>query len=221
MPGEILGVAGVAGNGQEQLANVLLGLQREKIGEVRLLGNKRGKRSVSSLLNAGVGCIPEDSLGSAVVPEMRVDENLLLGQVDRYLGNSWWMHWPSVTRQIASELAAFTLPLPSFDKSVGGLSGGNIQRVVLARELSRNPKVLVAYYPTRGLDVATTEETRRLLLALREQGSAILLISEDLDELLALSDRMMVMHAGRALGPIDPSTTSPYGIGLLMTGHGE
>jgi simple sugar transport system ATP-binding protein len=217
-PGEILGVAGVSGNGQQELGEALLGLCRKAQGSIRLFGEDVHRWPVHRVLASGVSYIPEDTVGMAVVPQMQVGENLVLGEIGRY-GRSLWLNWSNIRQQLGRRLQEFPLALAQPELRVDGLSGGNVQRVVLAREFTRSPRVLIAYYPTRGLDVLTAEKTRELLMDCRNRGGSVLLVSEDLDELLALSDRVMVMHQGRAAGPFHPQQVSVHDIGLLMTGH--
>ena len=218
-PGEILGVAGVSGNGQEKIGEVLLGLHRKQSGSVKLSGHDIEGWSVSAILNAGVGYIPEDAIGMALVPDMRVEENMVLGETHSFANQNVFLDWGAIREWIDTSFSAFPMTMPEPSLEVGTLSGGNMQRVVLNRELTRDPRVLVAYYPTRGLDVKTAEATRALLLKAREAGSATVLISEDLDELLAMSDRLMVMHRGEVVGHSRPADISSHQIGMLMTGH--
>ena len=218
-PGEILGVAGVSGNGQEKIGEVLLGLHRKQSGSVILHGRNVEGWSVSAILNAGVGYIPEDAIGMALVPDMRVEENMVLGEIHSFANQNVFLDWGAIREWIDTSFSAFPMTMPEPSLEVGTLSGGNMQRVVLNRELTRDPRVLVAYYPTRGLDVKTAEATRALLLKAREAGSATVLISEDLDELFAISDRLMVMHRGEVVGHSSPADTSAHQVGMLMTGH--
>ncbi len=218
-PGEILGVAGVSGNGQEKIGEVLLGLHRKQSGSVILHGRNVEGWSVSAILNAGVGYIPEDAIGMALVPDMRVEENMVLGEIHSFANQNVFLDWGAIRERIDASFSAFPMTMPEPGLEVGTLSGGNMQRVVLNRELTRDPRVLVAYYPTRGLDVKTAEITRALLLKAREAGSATVLISEDLDELFAISDRLMVMHRGEVVGHSSPADTSAHQVGMLMTGH--
>lgn len=219
--GEILGVAGVSGNGQEKIGEVILGLHRKQSGLVRLHSEDVEGWSISRVLNAGVGYIPEDALGMALVPDMRVEENLVLGEAHRFTNQNMFLDWDAIKQWVDQTISAFPITMPGANLEVGKLSGGNMQRVVLNRELTRKPRVLIAYYPTRGLDVATAEATRMLLLEARSAGAAIVLISEDLDELFAISDRLMVMFEGKSVGQPRPEETTPYQVGLLMTGHQE
>ena len=218
-PGEILGIAGVSGNGQEKIGEVLLGLHRKQSGSVILHGRNVEGWSVSAILNAGVGYIPEDAVGMALVPDMRVEENMVLGEIHSFANQNVFLDWGAIRERIDASFSAFPMTMPEPGLEVGTLSGGNMQRVVLNRELTRDPRVLVAYYPTRGLDVKTAEATRALLLKAREAGSATVLISEDLDELFAISDRLMVVHRGEVVGHSSPADTSAHQVGMLMTGH--
>ena len=220
-PGEILGVAGVSGNGQEKIGEVLMGLHHKQSGSVRLHGHDTEGWSVSAILNAGVGYIPEDAIGMALVPDMRVEENMVLGEIHGFANRNVFLDWGAIRKRIDTSFSAFPMAMPEPGLEVGTLSGGNMQRVVLNRELTREPQVLVAYYPTRGLDVKTAEVTRALLLKAREAGAATVLISEDLDELFAISDRLMVMHRGEVVGHSRPADTSAHRVGMLMTGHSD
>ena len=219
MPGEILGVAGVSGNGQQELGEVLLGLQRQWRGTVLLFGQDVSGRSISSILDSGVAYIPEDVLGMAMVPDMKVEENLVLGRLQKSGNVGVWLDRRGIRRWVDAILSRFPLRLAPPDARVEHLSGGNIQRVVLAREMVKGLKVLMAYYPTRGLDVLTAETTRGLLMECREEGGAIVLVSEDLEELFALSDRLVVMYQGNIVGEFQPESASLHEVGLLMTGH--
>lgn len=218
--GEILGVAGVAGNGQLAVGEALLGLEPVKSGSIRLMGEPLEGHTPSEALSRGVAVVPEDPLADAMVPEMRVDENLLLAAMGRSGRRpGFLMDRSRITSEAEAVREKFPLALAPSDVMVRRLSGGNIQRVLLAGALGHDAPVLLAYYPTRGLDVLSAEETRRLLVAQRDAGSAVVLVSEDLDELMALSDRIMVMYRGRVAGEFDAKTASVQDIGLLMTGN--
>ncbi len=217
--GEILGVAGVAGNGQRLLGDVLLGLRPISAGEILLHGERFNGHQPSDALARGVSVICEDPLADAMVAGMRVDENLLLSGLARGQGNGIWLNRRSIAEGAEEVRAEFPLQMADSTSQVRHLSGGNIQRVMLAGELCRGASVFLAYYPTRGLDVLSAESTRKLLLAQRDRGAATVLVSEDLDELLALSDRLMVMFRGSVVGEFTPSDASLQEIGLLMTGH--
>ncbi len=218
--GEIVGVAGVSGNGQSELANVILGLRRIDEGAIHLFGCDAANWATAARLKAGVACIPEDPLRMGAIPGMTVAENMLLGDQRKYArAGGLRMDWDAAAANASHYLnTTFVTTPPRLDVNVETLSGGNLQRVVIARELGRQPKLLLAYYPARGLDVSNTEAMRTLLLSYRSQGAGILLISEDMDELFALSDRLAVMYHGRIVGLFRPQETDAGHIGHLMTG---
>ena len=217
--GEILGIAGVAGNGQRALGETLLGLEPVRSGSILLFGEALKRHTAVEALKRGVSVISEDPLATAMVPEMRVDENLLLAGLSRGRREGLWLGRNALSSVAEETRAGFPLPLADSDARLRRLSGGNIQRVMLAGELGRGALVLLAYYPTRGLDVLSAESTRLLLLEQRDAGAASVLVSEDLDELLELSDRLLVMYRGRVAGEFPASAASVQEVGLLMTGH--
>ena len=217
--GEILGIAGVAGNGQRALGEALLGLTPLRRGRILLSGQPLTRHNASYALKRGVSVIPEDPLAEAMVPQMRVDENLLLAGLGRGPRAGFWLNRAGIAHAAQSLTAEFPLPLAGPDATVRHLSGGNIQRVALAGELSQDAAVFLAYYPTRGLDARSAASVRRLLLERRDAGAAAVLVSEDLDELLRLSDRLLVMYRGSIAGQFTPRETSAHEIGLLMTGQ--
>ena len=217
--GEIVGVAGVAGNGQRALGEALLGLEPVRAGSIRLLGSPLSGHTPSDALERGVAVISEDPLADAMVPEMRVDENLLLSGLAGGSEGGFWLQRRSITARADEIRAAFPLQMADSGSRVRHLSGGNIQRVLLAGEFGRGASVFLAYYPTRGLDVLSAEATRRLLLDQRDSGAAVVLVSEDLDELVSLSDRLLVMYRGSVAGEFDTGRVSVHEIGLLMTGN--
>ena len=217
--GEILGVAGVAGNGQRALGEALLGLEQVRRGTVSLSGRALPLGSASEVLRRGVSLVPEDPLADAMVPEMQVDENLLLAALSRNRRQAFWLNRKNIEVNAKEIRDRFPMPLAGPAAKVKQLSGGNIQRVMLAGELGQGASALLAYYPTRGLDVVSAEATRGLLIQQRDAGAATILVSEDLDELFALSDRLLVMYRGRVAGIFPSRQVSAHEIGLLMTGH--
>lgn len=219
-PGEIVGVAGVSGNGQQVLVEAALGLRPPSDGKIELMGQNIAGWTVEQKLQAGLGCIPEDPLLMGAIPGMRVYENMILGEQDKYADQGGLsMNWKRVREKTTEFLnSTFISSAPRLDVMVETLSGGNLQRVVIAREIGRRPNLLVAYYVARGLDISNAEAARRLLLKHRENGMGILLISEDLDELFAMSDRLLVMHHGHVVGTFRPQDTSAHDVGILMTG---
>ena len=217
--GEILGVAGVAGNGQRLLGEAVLGLRPLAAGEMLLHGEPLTGHGPAEALSRGVSIICEDPLADAMVASMRVDENLLLSGLARGHGQGFWLGRSDIAEGAERVRQAFPLSMADSNAQVRHLSGGNVQRVMLAGELGRGASVLLAYYPTRGLDVMSAESTRGLLLEQAESGAAVVLVSEDLDELLILSHRLLVMYRGRIVGEFNATDASTREIGLLMTGH--
>lgn len=219
-PGEIVGVAGVSGNGQSELGDVALGLRPVDGGTVYLLGMDATAWSTQQRLRAGLAYIPEDPIRLGAVPGMTVVANMILGEQDKYARRGGLaIDWPRANQRCGDLLnTTFITTPPGLDRLVEQLSGGNMQRVVIAREVGREPRLLLAYYPARGLDLANAEAMRQLLLQERAKGVGILLISEDLHELFALSDRLVVMYHGRIVGDYLPHDTDAYTVGHLMTG---
>lgn len=219
-PGEIVGVAGVSGNGQRELGDAILGLAPLASGVRWIAGAEATNWSTRRILATGVACIPEEPMAMGAVAGMNVAENMVLGAqraFSRYAGLT--MDWLQIQHTAENLLnTTFVATAPRLGVKVEHLSGGNLQRVVIARELGRQPTVLLAYYPARGLDISNAEAMRRLLLQHRERGAAILLVSEDLDELFSLSDRLIVMYHGRIVGTFDPHTIDSHAVGHLMTG---
>ncbi|HEY7701770.1 MAG TPA: ABC transporter ATP-binding protein [Candidatus Limnocylindrales bacterium] len=220
--GEIVGVAAVAGNGQSELAEVITGL-RPCTGRILVDGKEVGARPPKVALGSGVGHVPEDRTGVGSAPNLSLVDNLIL----RRFRSEPLAHGPFLdgraARTKSEELrGTYAIAAPTIDVPARILSGGNLQRLILAREIDAAPTLLVAVQPTRGLDVGAIEGVHRLLLDLRERGTAILLISEELEELLALADRVLVMYEGRVAGTFDaPGSDDVDRIGLLMTGGDE
>jgi len=214
---EILGVAGVSGNGQTELVDVLCGMRRPTSGSVSVSGLELAGADPERVMRAGVGRIPEDRHAS-LVGELSVAYNLVLERLDDF--RSGGRIDERRIREHASELIERFDIRAGPDDAVATLSGGNIQKVLLARVLSRDPRVVVVSQPTRGLDVGATEYVRSQLLARRAAGAAILLVSEDLDELLALSDRLIVMYEGRIVGEMAVADADLERLGMLMAGRG-
>ena len=219
--GEILGVAGVTGNGQTELGETILGLRRPDGGRVRLAGLDITRWSTAKILAHGVAYIPEDPLRMGVAPGLTIAENMVLNDRRRYMPRGGLStDWQAIRREIEARVENFGLAIPRLTLPVGTLSGGNLQRLLLLRELGRRPKLLVAFHPTRGLDLAASRMAHELFVASRNRGAAILLISEDLDELFALSDRLVVLSRGAVVGSFKPGEIEAVQVGLLMTGAG-
>jgi ABC-type uncharacterized transport system ATPase subunit len=218
LPGEILGVAGVSGNGQRELGEVIQAVRPAISGSIKLDGNELLQASIAYVRYSGVACVPEDPLRHGAVPVMTVEENLALSDAGSAAERDWTrMNWVAARNRASWFTEKFGLKMPRLNVPIEALSGGNVQRIVFARELSSPTKLLLAYYPTRGLDIHATEIVRTALLDYRDQGAAILLISEDLDELFAISDRIMVMYHGRNVGERLPAEADIQQIGYLMT----
>jgi simple sugar transport system ATP-binding protein len=220
-PGEIVGVAGVSGNGQRELGDLILGLVPCASGSKRLRGRDATRWPVARVRASGVAFIPEDALLMAAVPGMTAVENMALADTRRYArAGGLAMDWPAVRQDLARALERLDVALPSLDVPAGALSGGNVQRLILARETARAPDLIVAFYPTRGLDLRSAAAARELLVASRDRGAGVLLVSEDLDELFAMSDLLAVLHRGRVVAAGAPASLTIEEIGYLMTGAG-
>jgi len=215
--GEIVGVAGVSGNGQRELAEIILGLRRPKSGVKRLWGENATGWSVARIRARGVASVPEDPLSLAMIPALTVRENLVLGSGRRYR-RGLGLDWRRLVTDMDKSAARLRFPPLSYGARAAVLSGGNQQRIVLTRELAQNPKLIVALYPTRGLDTRSAEALRTLLGEARAAGSAVLLVSEDLDELFAVSDRLIVLRDGRIAGTFLPESFHTDAVGLSMVG---
>ncbi len=217
--GEIVGVAGVAGNGQRQLAEAVSGTRWRTAGSVMV--KKRSLRSgdPEDAIVHGVAHVPEDRLGTGVSPSLSVADNLIL-KSHRHapMSTRGVLRHDRITRNAHELMKRFAVAAPGPDTPTRQLSGGNVQKVVLARELSSDPVVIIAANPTRGLDVGATEAVRGLLVEAAAQGVGIMLISEDLDEILLLADRIAVMYEGRIVGVVPRSSADVQHLGLMMAG---
>lgn len=216
--GEIIGVAGVAGNGQSELVEVLAGLHHLQAGAIKLDGQPLSQNA-RAIFESGVAHIPEDRIHMGTVPSMTVAENLALRDYAKApLARGAVRDLGALNTHAKNMVKAFDISTPGVDTASRLLSGGNIQKIILARELGDNAKVILAVHPTYGLDIGATEQVHRTLMDATERGACVLLVSEDLDELLALSDRVAVMYHGELLGPYDAATATREGIGLIMAG---
>jgi general nucleoside transport system ATP-binding protein len=218
--GEIVGVAGVSGNGQRELSDLILGLTRAHSGAKRLWGEDASRWPVAAIRDKGVADIPDDPLALACVPGLTVLENLALGSGRRYRAGLG-MDWPKIDADMRRSFARLGFAPPPFEGRAANLSGGNLQRVVLAREMAHEPQLIIALYPTRGLDVRSAIALRALLRRARDNGAGILVISEDLDELFELSDRLLVVRRGMIAGEFLPGNFRAEAVGPLMVGAGE
>ncbi|RLC71928.1 MAG: heme ABC transporter ATP-binding protein [Chloroflexi bacterium] len=217
--GEILGIAGVSGNGQRELAEVIAGLRVPTRGRVSIDGVDTSGWPPDRLLKHGLAYIPEERMRDGVIRDFSVEENLILkNHTDRPYASGIFMNFGKIAEYADNLIENFDIRTPSRDTPLKTLSGGNIQKMVLARELSREPRVLVAAQPTRGVDISATEYIHQRLVAQRTKGTATLLISEDLDEILNLSDRIAVMYEGQVVGIVDQHEATVERLGLMMAG---
>lgn len=217
--GEIFGIAGVAGNGQSELEEVIAGLRRATAGQVIICDKDTTNCSPREVGQAGLAHIPSDRYRRGLLKDFSVADNLVLQRVSSPPFTVHGVLRRDVIRQEAQRLVReFDVRTPSVDTPAGKLSGGNAQKMILARELARNPRVLLAAQPTRGLDVSAIEYVHRRLIEQRDAGLAILLISTELEEILTLSDRIGVMYEGEIVGVVDAREANINEIGLMMTG---
>jgi general nucleoside transport system ATP-binding protein len=216
--GEVLGIAGVQGNGQTELAEALVGLRGLRTGSIELAGRDLAGRTTKQILAAGVGYIPEDRSLDGVVKDFTVAENLVLDMYDRApYGNTLKLNPGAIAESARERVDRFDIRTPSAESAVGTLSGGNQQKVVVAREMSRPLKLLIAAQPTRGVDVGSIEFIHNQIVHERDNGTAVIVISSELDEVVGLADRIAVMYRGRILAVVSPDRPREE-LGLLMAG---
>jgi len=218
--GQILGVAGVSGNGQVQLAQAIAGLHPITAGQIKLGGVDIGGQTVRQLMDRGLGYVPEERNRDGMIKEFSVAENLILRDpTNEEFVRRGLFRFDRIEEHGERLIERFAVKTPSADVSISSLSGGNAQKVILARELDRSPSVLVVAQPTRGLDIGASEFIRDQIVEARNRGTAVLLFSEDLEELLALSDRVVAIFAGRLMGAVEREAADPSLIGLMMAGE--
>lgn len=219
--GEIFGIAGVGGNGQSELAEVITGL-RPCQGNIRINDVEIGNHPPIKAIESGISHIPEDRTAVGTAPSLSLTDNAIMkGYRREPIGKGWRIDFSLADKHTNNLKEKYNILAPSVKTAAGKLSGGNLQKLILAREISCGPNFMVAMQPTRGLDVGAIESIRALLLEQRENGTAILLLSEELEELLALSDRIAVMYEGKIMGVVDADDASIDEIGLMMTGVSE
>lgn len=217
--GEILGVAGVAGNGQKELAEILTGLQKISKGSILIEGKNLSNRSPSDFIQARVGQIPENRDEQGLILEASIAENLFLGQYNTpQASRSIFFSQMTVDKNAEKLARQYDIRPPIPTLKVNSLSGGNRQKVILAREIEKRPQLLIAAQPTHGLDIGATEFVRATLIEQKEAGKAIILISSELDEIFSLSDRIAVLFEGKVMGILPTIATNPEQVGLLMAG---
>jgi simple sugar transport system ATP-binding protein len=217
--GELVGIAGVAGNGQRELAEAIAGLRPPVSGSIRLNGRELAGHGPAAIRSAGLGYVPEERMRDGVVSDFSVAENLML--VD-YGGSAYsqlgFLRQRAIRRHCQDLVAEFNVKTPKLETPARSLSGGNIQKLIMARELSAQPQVLLVAQPTRGIDVSASLYIHQRLVAQRDGGTATIIISEDLDEVMTISDRVLVMYEGRIIGSADPRSASREEIGMMMAG---
>ena len=214
--GEIVGVAGVEGNGQNELAEVLAGVRAMDGGEIRVNGKKLG-RAAASFIQAGVGYVPADRNAVGTVPDFPLYENWLLRNA-HYPQRHGLTDLREVQAQASAAMRAFDVRTSGCRERSANLSGGNLQKFILARELENTPNVLICSYPTRGLDVKAAWSVRQQVIRAKEQGTGVVLFSGDLEELFAISDRIVVLYRGAVIGEVRPESAVPQDVILLMMG---
>ena len=217
--GEILGIAGVAGNGQRELAQVVTGLRAPSHGRIHLDGRDVSRLGARELTRRGIAHIPEDRLGEGLIGNLPVADNAILRFYDRPpVARGPFLRPKSIKQFTQSLLERFSIRGAKPDSITRLLSGGQLQRLLLAREMALDPRVIVAVHPTRGLDVAATRQVQDWLQSARDTGASILLISEDLDEVIQLSDRIAVLYEGSIVGTLARHNAEREMIGLMMAG---
>jgi simple sugar transport system ATP-binding protein len=217
--GEILGVAGVAGNGQRELAEVITGLRQSTNGSLHINNKNLTNSTPKRMIGEKVSHIPEDRLGVGLIPSLSVGDNMILKNFESQSLSKGPFLLSQNVQQFAQELIKrFGISTPGVQTLIRVLSGGNQQKALLAREINTEPKLMIAVHPTRGLDIGATANVRELLINQRENGTALLLISEDLDEVLQLSDRIAVLYEGEIKGIFPAEGVNIEQIGMLMAG---
>lgn len=218
--GEILGIAGVDGNGQTELVEALTGLRKISHGSIKMLGREISNLNPKEIFSRGVAHIPEDRQKRGLVLEYSIAENLILGKHHKTpFSKGIKINFGSIKQNADKLIKEYDIRTPTEKVEAKTLSGGNQQKVVIAREFSRNPVFIVAAQPTRGLDVGAIEFVHKKLVEMRDQGKGILLISFELDEILSLSDRIAVIYEGSIIGEVSAEKATEEELGLMMAGH--
>lgn len=216
--GEILGIAGVDGNGQTELIDALTGMRQSQKGEIILKGVDISKKNPREILDLGMNQIPEDRQKRGLVLEYSIKDNLILENVDSEFSKNGILDFEKIDENANNLIEKFDVRPRDIDEKVGALSGGNQQKVIIAREITNDPDILIAAQPTRGLDVGAIEFIHQYLVELRNKGKAVLLVSFQLDEVMDLSDRIAVIYDGKIAGELDPKETDEFEVGRLMAG---
>ncbi len=216
---EIFGIAGVSGNGQRELVEAITGLRKPKGGTILLEGKDTTGESAKVMSRLGVAHVPEERIKFGIVPNLLIYENSVLkSHHHKPFSDVVFLDYEVIRDHAEGIVEGYNVAASSIDSPMKNLSGGNIQKLIIGREISNGPALLVASHPTYGLDVGATEYIRRKLLERRDGGGAVLLVSEDLDEIYALCDRLAVMYRGKFMGIVRPSDTPVEDVGLMMAG---
>lgn len=217
--GEIYGIAGVSGNGQRELAEVIVGLRMALRGSVRFNGEECLGLGVKKIIELGISYVPEDRLGMGLVPTLNTCDNVILKGYDtEKFSKGWRINRKAAEKSAKDIVREFDVKMSSIYSPVKMMSGGNIQKVLLGREIDAKPKLMVVLYPVRGLDVGAIEAVHKLLLKLKQENTAIILVSEELEEIAKLADRVGVIFAGKILGEAKVKDMDTEKIGALMAG---
>lgn len=216
--GEILGIAGVDGNGQTELIDAISGMRKAQKGKVILKGKDITNENPRDIIDLGMNQIPEDRQKRGLVLEYPIKDNLILENIDKDFSKNGILDFEKIEENANNLIDKFDIRPNDINEKAGSLSGGNQQKVIIAREITNNPDLLIAAQPTRGLDVGAIEFIHQYLVELRNQGKAVLLISFQLDEVMDLSDRICVIYDGQIVGELDPKETDEYEVGRLMAG---
>lgn len=216
--GEILGIAGVDGNGQTELIDAISGMRKAQKGKVILKGDDITNKNPRDIIDLGMNQIPEDRQKRGLVLEYPIKDNLILENIDKDFSKNGILDFKKIEKNANDLIGKFDIRPNDINEKAGSLSGGNQQKVIIAREITNNPDLLIAAQPTRGLDVGAIEFIHQYLVELRNQGKAVLLVSFQLDEVMDLSDRICVIYDGQIVGELDPKETDEYEVGRLMAG---
>lgn len=217
--GEVLGIAGVEGNGQSELVKLLTGLMCSSKGEIILENNNITNKWPKELRKSGIGIIPEDRYAQGLCKDMNIAENCIAGCHDeKDVCKNGFFNFNKINKKRDEFVKEFDIRIGDIDGNVSSLSGGNAQKIIIARELSVKPKVLIACQPTRGVDIGSIEFIHKQILKFRDKGNAVILVSSELSEIMSLSDRIMVMYKGKISGELNPKNVTMEEIGLLMAG---
>ena len=217
--GEIVGIAGVEGNGQSELISIITGNMRSMKGKVYLNGKDISRESVTNIRKYGMSHVPEDRMIDGCAPEMSVEENLTVSNIDNFVNKFGMIQKKKLKAFCKEQIREFMVKTKDETQAIGSLSGGNIQKAIIAREFKANSDLLVLNQPTRGVDIGAISFIHSKILEMRSEKKAVLLVSADLNELISLSDRILVMHKGKVVGELDNSTkVTEQELGLYMLG---